>query len=86
MLLDRRIRIVYGILLIIIIGLIMPIIISYYLGEYQADLGNCDTPTLNRQVKNQINIAKSSFIMYFTRNSNFCCPGGWRRIPPPPLV
>lgn len=48
MLLDRRIRAVYVLILLMIIGLILPMIISYYLGEYRADLGNCNTPTLYR--------------------------------------
>lgn len=48
LLLDNRMRIVYVVLLCFVLGLILPIIISYYLGEYQADLGNCNTPTLNR--------------------------------------
>ena len=48
LLLDRRLRVAYVIILIVIVGLILPMVLSYYLGEYRADLGNCDTPTLNR--------------------------------------
>lgn len=43
-------RVFYVLLLCLIIGLILPSVISYYLGEYQADLGNCDTPTLLKLV------------------------------------
>lgn len=46
LLLDKRIRIFYVLLLCLFIGIILPGVISYYLGEYRADLGNCDTPTL----------------------------------------
>ena len=48
LLLDRRLRVAYVVILIVIVGLILPMVLSYYLGEYRADLGNCDTPTLNR--------------------------------------
>ncbi|KAK4008039.1 maltase-glucoamylase, intestinal [Daphnia magna] len=48
LLLDSRIRVFYVVVLCAFLGLIFPTAISYYLGEYQADLGNCNTPTLNR--------------------------------------
>ena len=48
LLLDNRMRLVYVVLLCVLLGLILPSTISYYLGEYQADLGNCNTPQQNR--------------------------------------
>lgn len=47
LLLDSRIRVFYVVVLCAFLGLIFPTAISYYLSEYQADLGNCNTPTLN---------------------------------------
>lgn len=45
LLLDNRVRLGYVALLCILVGLILPSIISYYLGDYQADLGNCNPPS-----------------------------------------
>ena len=39
--LDKKARICYVIVLCVIIGIIAPILISDYLGNYQADLGKC---------------------------------------------
>lgn len=43
---DKRLRIAYVVILCIILGLIFPSLISYFLGDYQADLGNCNPPTI----------------------------------------
>ena len=50
LLMDKRVHLVYVVVLCALLGLILPSIISFYLGEYQADLGNCNPPTIYKSV------------------------------------
>lgn len=51
LMLDRRIRVFYVVLVCIVIGIVCPALISYYLGDYRADLGNCATPARYRCIR-----------------------------------
>lgn len=50
LLLDTRLRVLYVVLVCLFIGVICPALISYYLSDYRADLGNCETPAKYRFV------------------------------------
>lgn len=45
---DRRFMFFYIFIIFIILGIILPSLISYYLNDYQADLGNCNPPEISK--------------------------------------
>ena len=65
LLLDNRVRLGYVALLCIFLGLILPSIISYYLGEYQADLGNCNPPSRYKSVRPSVRPSSNKPISSF---------------------